>query len=87
MAKQHAAPQTAAKYAVGWPRQFKVNLQRCFLAQIRNPTDACMRLLISTWVGLFAGESSLIADQTRCYPRLSAILLPGRHLSSGYIRD
>ena len=63
MAEHHGAPQKAAKYAVGWPRQFRVNLQRCFLAQICNPTDACMRLLISTWVGLFAGETLFILDQ------------------------
>ena len=57
MPKHRAAPGKASKYAVGWARQYRVNLQRCFIAQIRNPTDACMRLLISTWVGLFAGAA------------------------------
>ena len=43
------------QYAAGWPMQYLVNLQRCLLAQLRNPTDSAMRLLISMWVGLLAG--------------------------------
>ena len=44
-------------YAASWRVQFTVNLQRCMLAQLRNPCDAAMRLIVSMWVGLIIGAA------------------------------
>ena len=38
-----------------WCTQFRWLLQRSFVAQLRNPTDVTGRLLLSVWIGLFAG--------------------------------
>jgi peptidoglycan/LPS O-acetylase OafA/YrhL len=41
--------------ACGWCTHFRVLLRRAVRAQLRNPTDATSRLLMSTCVGLLAG--------------------------------
>lgn len=38
-----------------WWTQFRVLLKRALLGQLRNPTDASCRLLMSCWVGTLAG--------------------------------
>ena len=48
---------------MGWHVQYSTNLQRCLLAQFRNPTDSAMRLLLSLWVGLLAGMRPLPATE------------------------
>ena len=42
-----------------WGTQFWWLLKRSFKAQLRNPTDVTSRLLLSCWIGAFAGGSSL----------------------------
>ncbi len=41
--------------ARSWGTQFRVLFRRALRAQLRNPTDATSRLLMSTCVGLLAG--------------------------------
>ena len=40
-----------------WGAQFSVLFRRSVLAQLRNPTDATSRLLLSCWVGILAGAA------------------------------
>ncbi len=39
-----------------WGTQFWWLLKRSFKAQLRNPTDVTSRLLLSCWIGAFAGD-------------------------------
>ena len=41
-----------------WGTQFWWLLKRSFVAQLRNPTDVTSRLLLSCWIGAFAGGPS-----------------------------
>ena len=57
-------------YAASWRVQYTVNLQRCMLAQLRNPCDAAMRLIVCMWVGLVIGDPlAPYALLTALYPR------------------
>ncbi|KAK9802008.1 hypothetical protein WJX73_010401 [Symbiochloris irregularis] len=44
-----------ANYPSNWFTQVGVLFKRSLLAQMRNPTDASSRLLLSVWVGILAG--------------------------------
>jgi hypothetical protein len=53
----HACLKSSA--ARSWGTQFGVLFRRALRAQLRNPTDATSRLLMSTCVGLLAGARPL----------------------------
>ena len=54
-ARAAARARLSGRYPASYWTQFKVLFHRSVLAQLRNPTDVTSRLMLSCWVGTFAG--------------------------------
>ena len=54
-ARAAARARLSGRYPASYWTQFRVLFHRSVLAQLRNPTDVTSRLMLSCWVGTFAG--------------------------------
>ncbi|KAK9791189.1 hypothetical protein WJX73_005888 [Symbiochloris irregularis] len=52
------------RYAVGWPKQFWVLYTRSMVTQLRNPSDICGRIIVTTTIGLLSGLAFFNLDDT-----------------------